>query len=274
MAIRLLLADDQPLLRAGLRLILGGEPGIEIVAECNDGETAVEVTRRYRPDLILMDVRMPGLDGLAATRQILDHPHAPPVLMLTTLDDDEVLWGAIHSGAAGILLKDSEPDDLVRAVRTIAGGGSWLDPRVTPRVLGALRNRPVPAAAAAITRLTERESEVLRLMASGANNREIAGTLHVSERTVKSHVGAVFAKLGVRDRAGAIIVAFESGLGDGPIGDLARSRGPAAGSRAEPPGIGPRYMPLSDPGTSRGWPAGARRKEHRVDVAAHLPGAR
>ena len=223
MAVRLLLADHQPLLRAGLRLILGSQPGIEIVAECSDGETAVAAARRHRPDVILMDVRMPGLDGLAATRLILDHPLAPPVLMLTTVDDDEVLWGAIRSGATGIVLEDSEPDDLVRAVCAIARGGSWLDPRVTPRVLGALRGRSVPAAAAAITRLTERESEVLGLMASGANNREIAGTLHVSERTVKSHVGAVFAKLGVRDRAGAIVVAFESGLRRGPVAATSRA---------------------------------------------------
>ncbi len=156
MAIRLLLADHQPLLRAGLRLILGSQPGIEIVAECSDDETAVAAARRHRPDVILMDVRMPGLDGLAATRLILDHPLAPPVLMLTTVDDDEVLWGAIRSGAMGIVLEDSEPDDLVRAVCTIARG-------------------------------------------------------------------AVFAKLGVRDRAGAIVVAFESGLGRGPIAATSRA---------------------------------------------------
>lgn len=214
--IRIVLADDQPLVRAGLRLILGTEPDIEIVAECNDGAEAIEATRRHRPDAVLMDVRLPNLDGLAATIKIRDLPHPPPVLMLTTFDDDEVLWGAIQGGAAGFVLKDTAPDDLLKAVRTVADGESWLDPRVTPRVLGALRRRSIPAAAGAIGRLTEREAEVLRLMAGGANNREIASTLHVSERTVKSHVGAIFTKLGVRDRAGAIVLAFESGLAGTP----------------------------------------------------------
>lgn len=214
--IRVVLADDQPLVRAGLRLILGTEPDVEVVAECSDGAQAVEATRRHRPDAVLMDVRMPHVDGLAATTRILGLPDPPPVLMLTTFDDDEVLWGAIEAGAAGFVLKDTAPDDLLKAVRTVAGGESWLDPRVTPRVLGALRRRSIPAAAAAVGRLTEREAEVLRLMASGCNNREIADSLHVSERTVKSHVGAIFTKLGVRDRAGAIVVAFDSGLAGTP----------------------------------------------------------
>jgi DNA-binding NarL/FixJ family response regulator len=134
------------------------------------------------------------------------------VLVLTTFDDDDVLWGAIQAGAAGFVLKDAEADDLVRAVRAVAGGGSWLDTRVTPRVLGALRGRSSPGGSASLARLSDRETEVLRLMASGANNAEIASRLYVSERTVKSHVGAIFTKLGVRDRAGAIVLAFESGL--------------------------------------------------------------
>lgn len=210
------LVDDQPLVRAGLRLILGTEPDLEIVAECGDGAAAVEATRTHRPAIVLMDVRMPGIDGIAATSAIRALASPPPVLMLTTFDDDEVLWGAIQAGAAGFILKDSDPDELLRAVRTVAGGASWLDPRVTPRVLGVLRSRAVPTAAAAINRLSGRETEVLRLMARGANNREIAEALHVSERTVKSHVGTIFSKLGVRDRAGAIVFAFESGvvLGD------------------------------------------------------------
>lgn len=209
---RVVLADDQPLVRAGLRLILGTEPDIEIVAECDDGTAAVEATRAHLPELVLMDVRMPNVDGIAATAAIREHASPPPVLMLTTVDDDEVLWGAIQAGAAGFILKDSDPDELVRAVRTVAGGDSWLDPRVTPRVLGTLRARHVPTAATAVTNLSERETEVLRLMATGANNHEIADALHVSERTVKSHVGTIFGKLGVRDRAAAIVVAFESGL--------------------------------------------------------------
>jgi DNA-binding NarL/FixJ family response regulator len=211
--IRVVLADDQALVRAGVTLILRTEADIEVVAECGDGAEAAEAARRYRPDVVLMDVRMPGTDGLQGTRQVAALPDAPPVLMLTTFDDDEVLWGAIQSGAAGFVLKDTEAEDLVRAVRVVATGGSWLDPRVTPRVLGALRSRqPFASASAGLARLSERETEVLRLMASGANNSEIAGSLMVSERTVKSHVGAIFTKLGVRDRAGAIVLAFESGL--------------------------------------------------------------
>lgn len=210
--LRVVLADDQALVRAGLTLILGTEDDIEVVAECGDGAEAIEAARRYRPDLVLMDVRMPGTDGLEATARLRDGPDGPPVLMLTTFDDDDVLWGAIEAGAAGFVLKDTEADELVRAVRAVASGGSWLDPRVTPRVLGALRGRGVPAATSALSRLSERETEVLRLMASGANNAEIAGALFVSERTVKSHVGAIFTKLGVRDRAGAIVLAFESGV--------------------------------------------------------------
>jgi DNA-binding NarL/FixJ family response regulator len=210
--IRIVLADDQALVRAGLRLILGTESDLDIVAECDDGSAAVEASQTRRPSVVLMDVRMPGMDGIAATTAIREQPSPPPVLMLTTFDDDEVLWGAIKAGAAGFILKDSDPDELVRAVRTVAAGEAWLDPRVTPRVLGALRGRTVPAAAGVISRLSARETEVLRLMASGANNREIADTLHVSERTVKSHVGMIFSKLGVRDRAGAIVLAFESGI--------------------------------------------------------------
>lgn len=210
--IHLVLADDQPLIRAGLRLVLGTEPDIQIEAECDDGASAVAATRRHLPDVVLMDVRMPTLDGLDATSAIRELPDPPPVLMLTTFDDDEVLWGAIERGAAGFVLKDTDPTELVRAVRIVASGGSWLDPRVTPRVLRALSTRSVPAAAGAIGRLSERETEVLRLMAGGLNNREIATAIHVSERTVKSHIGAIFTKLGVRDRAGAIVMAFESGL--------------------------------------------------------------
>jgi DNA-binding NarL/FixJ family response regulator len=210
--IRVVLADDQALVRAGIRLILVTEPDMDVVAECGDGATAADAAHRYRPDVVLMDVRMPDTDGLEGTRLITARSGAPPVLMLTTFDDDEVLWGAVQAGAAGFVLKDTEAQDLVRAVRVVAGGGSWLDPRVTPRVLSALRSRAVPSAAGAVRRLSERETEVLRLMASGANNAEIASALMVSERTVKSHVGAIFTKLDVRDRAGAIVLAFESGV--------------------------------------------------------------
>lgn len=210
--IRVVVADDQALVRDGIRLILGTEPDLEVVAEASDGAEAARAAERYQPQVVLMDVRMPDVDGIEGTRRIRSATSPPPVLVLTTFEDDEVLWGAIQAGAAGFVLKDTTADDLVRAVRTVAGGGSWLDPRVTPRVLDALRTRAVPAAVGAVTRLSERETEVLRLMASGANNAEIARTLVVSERTVKSHVGAIFSKLNVRDRAGAIVLAYESGI--------------------------------------------------------------
>ncbi|MGH9209230.1 MAG: response regulator [Acidimicrobiales bacterium] len=210
--IRVVLADDQALVREGVTLILRTEPDIEVVADYSNGADAALAAQRLRPDIVLMDVRMPGTDGLDGTRRIRQlGADAPPVLMLTTYDDDEVLWGAIQAGAAGFVLKDTKADDLVRAVRAVAGGGSWLDPRVTPRVLGALRSRSTPSAVGAVARLSDREREVLELMASGANNIEIAEALIVSERTVKSHIGAIFSKLGVRDRAGAIVVAYEAG---------------------------------------------------------------
>jgi DNA-binding NarL/FixJ family response regulator len=209
--IRVVLADDQALVREGVTLILRTEDDIEVVADCSDGADAALAAERLRPDVVLMDVRMPGTDGLEGTRRVRQLADGPPVLMLTTYDDDEVLWGAIQAGAAGFVLKDTKADDLVRAVRAVAGGGSWLDPRVTPRVLGALRSRSTPSAVGAVARLSDREREVLKLMASGANNVEIAEALIVSERTVKSHIGAIFSKLGVRDRAGAIVVAYEAG---------------------------------------------------------------
>ena len=213
--IRLVLADDQALIRAGLRMILDAEPDMEIVTEVADGAQAIAAVRAYRPDLVLMDVRMPGMDGLSATRALRspDEVHSVPVLILTTFDDDEVLWGSVHAGAAGFVLKDSAADDLVNAIRVTAAGGSWLDPRVTPRLLHRLRSSSNPDdAAGELDRLTERELEVLRLMAQGSTNNEIADALFVSERTVKSHVGSIFTKLGARDRAAAIVLAFRAGL--------------------------------------------------------------
>jgi len=210
--IRLVLADDQPLIRAGLRLVLDSEADLEIVAEASDGAQAVVAARAHRPDLVLMDVRMPGTDGLTATRQLRADENPLPVLILTTFDDDEVLWGAVHAGAAGFVLKDSSADDLISAIRVTAAGGSWLDPRVTPRLLSRLRENPQVPAAAELDRLSDRELEVLRLMACGATNNEIADQLFVSERTVKSHVGSIFTKLGARDRAAAIVLAFRAGV--------------------------------------------------------------
>jgi len=212
--IRLVIADDQALVRAGLRLILEAEDDLDVVAEAADGEEAIAVIAASRPDVVLMDVRMPRTDGITATRRLLaEQPDAPPVLMLTTFEDDEVLWGAIESGAAGFLLKDSPADDLVTAIRTTASGGSWLDPRVTPRLLARLRAAP-RVDSEVLERLTSRELEVLAMMARGHTNTEIADGLYVSERTVKSHVTSIFVKLEARDRAAAILLAYRSGLVD------------------------------------------------------------
>ncbi len=211
--VRVVLVDDQQLVRAGIAFVISTEPGIEVVSEASNGELGLVAARDHRPDVVLMDVRMPVMDGIAATRR-LHEAAGPPVLVLTTFDDDDVLWGALQAGAAGFLLKDTPADDLIAAIRTIAGGGSWLDQRVTPRVLqavraGAPRGRvDVPG----VDKLSERELEVLVLISQGASNLEIADRLVVSERTVKGHVGSIFAKLGARDRAAAIILAYDAGL--------------------------------------------------------------
>lgn len=219
--LRIVLADDQQLVRAGLRLILRAEPDLEIVAECPDGDQALAAVAAHRPDVVLMDVRMPGCDGIAATRRLRERDDNPPVLLLTTFDDDDVLWGAVEAGAASFVLKDTPAEHLVSALRVTAAGGSWLDPRVTPRLLAHLRgaHAPVRGVDQRLGALTDRETDVLGLMARGHTNLEIADELHVGERTVKSHVTAIFTKLGVRDRAGAIVLAFDAGLarpGDGP----------------------------------------------------------
>jgi len=213
--IGVVLVDDQPLVRAGLRWVLAEADGFRVVAECSDGAAAVEAVRAYGDsvDVVLMDVRMRGMDGIEATRRVRELD-GPPVLVLTTFDEDEVLWGAIEAGAAGFVLKEASAEDLIAATRTVAGGGAWLDPAVTPRVLEVTRRSALPRhrEAARAGELTDRELEVLRQMATGASNPEIAARLVVSEATVKTHVGSVFAKLGVRDRAGAIVYAYRHGI--------------------------------------------------------------
>ncbi len=212
--IRVIVADDQPVVRAGVARILGPHDGFEIVAECDDGDEVLAAVTTHRPDVVLMDVRMRRMDGVTATRSLREADSEPPVLMFTTFDDDDVLWGALDAGAAGFILKDSPAEDLITAARAVAGGAAWLDPKVAPRVLDAFRSRVRPhlAEAARVDELTDREHDVLRLMARGATNSEIAAELIVSEATVKSHVGAVFSKLGVRDRAAAIVFAYDHGI--------------------------------------------------------------
>jgi DNA-binding NarL/FixJ family response regulator len=212
-SIRILLADDQAMVRSGLALVLGAEPDIEVVAECEDGTGVLPAVRRDHPDLVLMDVRMPRMDGPEAIRRLAETPDPPPVLALTTFDDDATLWSAITAGAAGFVLKDSRAELLVEAVRAVAGGGAWLDPRVLPRVLASARHSPPPTSGAAsvLHQLTPRETQVLGLLCRGASNVEIATAIGTAERTVKSHVSAILVKLGARDRAAAIVAAYDAG---------------------------------------------------------------
>ncbi len=215
--IRVLLVDDQPLVRAGLRMILGPEDGFEVVGECDDGAAALAAVATLRPGVVLMDVRMRGMDGVEATRRLRALPDGPPVLVLTTFGDDEVLSAALRAGAAGFLLKDAPAEDLIRATRAVAEGAAWLDPAVAGRVLSAYR-AAAPAgaasasAAARIAALTRREREVLRLIGRGATNQEIGAALFIGEATVKSHIGHILDKLDLRDRAAAIVFAFDHGL--------------------------------------------------------------
>lgn len=214
--IRVLIVDDQPIVRAGVARILAPADGFEVVAECDDGDEVVAAVAEHRPELVLMDVRMRRVDGVTATRLLRAVADEPPVLVLTTFDDDDALWGAVDAGAAGFILKDATAEDLIAAARAVAGGAAWLDPKVAPRVLSAARAnaRRRPAEPARLEELTGREHDVLRHMARGATNAEIAAALIVGEATVKSHVGAIFSKLGVRDRAAAIVFAYDHGIVD------------------------------------------------------------
>jgi DNA-binding NarL/FixJ family response regulator len=212
-AVRVLLVDDQELVRTGLRGILRPRFGFDIVGELDSGAGVVETVGRVSPDVVVMDVRMPGVDGVTAIRLLRDLPDAPPVLVLTTFEDEEVLAGALRAGAAGFLLKGVPAEDLQRAVRTVAEGGSWLDPAVTGRVLSAYREGSapmLPGPESAV--LTPREREVLSLIGQGLSNTEIAAELVLGEGTVKTHVGHIFAKLDLRDRAAAVVFAFDHGL--------------------------------------------------------------
>ncbi len=212
--IGVLLVDDQVLVRSGFRLILDSEPDITVVGEASDGAEAVRRARELRPDVVLMDIQMPGVDGLEATARMADLDPTPAVLVLTTFERDEYVFGAIRNGASGFLLKNAPPAQLVEAVRVVAAGDSLLSPSVTRRIIEAVATAPPSSATPdpALERLTEREVEVLRLMSTGMSNTEIAEDLVVGEATVKTHVSNVLMKLGVRDRVQAVVWAFEHGV--------------------------------------------------------------
>ncbi|GAA3396027.1 response regulator transcription factor [Streptomyces roseoviridis] len=220
MTIRVIIVDDQAMVRAGFAALLAAQPDIDVVGEAPDGRQGVDVARSAHPDVVLMDVRMPELDGLSAAREILNPPpgvvHRPKVLMLTTFDVDDYVYEALRAGASGFLLKDAPPADLIGAVRVVAAGEALLAPSVTRRLIADFAaQRPAPRADRAALRLnglTPRETEVLELIARGLSNQEIAGHLVLAEQTVKTHIGRVLAKLDLRDRAQAVVFAYESGL--------------------------------------------------------------
>jgi DNA-binding NarL/FixJ family response regulator len=215
MSIGILIADDQALVRAGFRMILEAEPDLRVLAEAKDGDEAVEAARRVRPDIVLMDIRMPKLDGLEATRRIMAGTDQPPrVLILTTFDLDEYVFDALHAGASGFLLKDVPPEQLVAGIRVVAEGDSLLSPTVTRRLIESFvrehprASKPPPE----LEELTPREAEILGLIARGLSNAEIAEELVVSGTTVKTHVARVLSKLGLRDRVQAVVLAYETGV--------------------------------------------------------------
>jgi len=213
-SIRLLVVDDEALVRSGFRLILQSEPDFEVVGEAADGAAGLAEAQRLRPDVVLMDVRMPRMDGVEATRRLTEVTDVK-VLILTTFDLDAYLFDAVRAGASGFLLKDVPPDDLIEAVRAVARGDALIEPRMTRRLLDEFARQPVPGAttrSAEIGTLTQREMEVLRAVARGLSNAEIAEELYISETTVKTHVAHILTKLGLRDRIQAVVLAYESGL--------------------------------------------------------------
>jgi DNA-binding NarL/FixJ family response regulator len=214
-SIRVLVADDQSMVRAGFRMLLAGEPDIDVVAEASNGLEAVDKARRFEPTVVLMDIRMPELDGLAATRRILAEDAAARVLILTTFDLDEYVYEALRAGASGFVLKDDPPEQLLAAIRTVAGGEALLSPAITKRVIEQFTRLPHEERPRALDDLSERELDVFRLIARGLSNAEIGGELFISETTVKTHVTHILQKLGLRDRVQAVVLAYRTGVVDG-----------------------------------------------------------
>jgi DNA-binding NarL/FixJ family response regulator len=215
MTIRVAVVDDQALVRRGFAMVLDHQPDIDVVAEAGTGLEAIEATHQHRPDVVLMDIRMPEMDGLTATATILEQSDWPlKVIILTTFDPDEYVYRALQAGASGFVLKDIPPEDLAPAVRTVAGGGALLDPTITRRLIGRFAQTLATDTAAArrLGTLTDREREVLVQLAKGSSNAEISDTLYIGAATVKSHVSNILTKLGLRDRAQAVVFAYESGL--------------------------------------------------------------
>jgi DNA-binding NarL/FixJ family response regulator len=212
--IRVVLVDDQTMVRGGFRMILDAQDDIDVVGEAGDGDDAVQVVRQVRPDVVLMDVQMPRVDGLEATRQIVADPQlVSRVVMLTTFERDDYIFEALRAGASGFMLKNAPPEDLVHAVRVVAAGDSLLSPSVTRKVIETYARQPAPSVQSDVAgRLTDRETEVLRQLATGKSNTELAELLFVSEGTIKTHVSNVLTKLGLRDRLQAVVLAYESGL--------------------------------------------------------------
>ncbi|WP_225804696.1 response regulator transcription factor [Streptomyces sp. NK15101] len=213
-SIRVLLVDDQPLVRAGLRVLMTDTPDLDVAGEAGTGTEAVELARDLRPDVVVMDVRMPGMDGIEATRIVTAGPGAPRVLVLTTFDDDEYVYGALRSGASGFLVKDMALDDILAAIRVVASGDALIAPGVTRRLIEEFAARPEPTRppSRGPEGVTEREREVLTLVGRGLSNSEIAERLHISAATAKAHVARLFSKLHARDRVQLVILAYETGL--------------------------------------------------------------
>jgi DNA-binding NarL/FixJ family response regulator len=211
-SIRVLVADDQPLVRSGFRMIIEERPDLELVGEAEDGQQAIALASQLDPDVILMDIRMPTLDGVQATRRLVDAGSRARILVLTTFDLDEYVYAAVNAGASGFLLKDVQPEQLVDAIRVVAAGNSLFGPAATQRLLDRFAPPPSTGAATRIEQLTGREREILKLIAQGRSNAELAQQLYLSEATIKTHVSAILRKLAVRDRVQAVIAAYEAGL--------------------------------------------------------------